>query len=338
MTKFAMIPISEASSIIPNLLKKGIIDENARIYKSTKYKLAPILEGKECQIDYLGYKLTEGLTHSIDRIPPQKRILASLSDLPKSTLSELPLKWKHIGKVTIIKLKESAKPYERRIGTIYAKELGAKTICVDRGKIIGEFRKPNLEVIYGSETESMKRENGILYNFDVTKIMFSSGNTNERKRMKNFNYTGKTIVDMFAGIGYFTLPLAKFANPRKIVACEKNPDSYKFLVQNISLNNVENVVVPVFGDNRDLDGKSFADCVIMGYVQKTSKFIPKALDIIKSGGIIHYHDTFYVHEYEKKIKKIFDTFCPGGYKILKIEEVKSFAPAVSHYVADIQIY
>ena len=58
---------------------------------------------------------------------------------------------------------------------------------------------------------------------------------------------------MFAGIGYFTLPLAKFAHPSKIYACEKNPDSYEFLVKNVELNDVKDIVEPILSDNRDLD-------------------------------------------------------------------------------------
>jgi len=72
------------------------------------------------------------------------------------------------------------------------------------------------------------------------------------------------------------------------------------------------------------------------YVQTTSIFIPKALSMIRKGGIIHYHDTFYVHEYQDKIKEVFDRYC-SSYEILNIREVKSFAPSVSHYVADVKI-
>jgi tRNA wybutosine-synthesizing protein 2 len=60
--------------------------------------------------------------------------------------------------------------------------------------------------------------------------------------------------------------------------------------------------------------------------------------MIKHGGIIHYHDTFYVNEYEERLNKIFkDVFGSGGYDILSVKEVKSFAPSVSHYVADVRI-
>ena len=44
---------------------------------------------------------------------------------------------------------------------------------------------------------------------------------------------------MFAGIGYFTIPIAVHSNVKKIYAIEINPVSYNFLCENIKLNKVE---------------------------------------------------------------------------------------------------
>lgn len=335
---FARIPASKASKIIPRFLRLGLINRNIKISKGEGCRFIPILEGKEDVVTKMGYDFADSPVQFICRTSPQERILADLSDLPKNILNNLPRKWEYIGRIVIIKLEKSAEPYKQRIGKVYANQLKMDTVCVDRKGISGEFRRPSMEIIYGTQTEGTRLENGILYSLDVTKVMFASGNMDERKRMKFLDCTGETVVDMFAGIGYFTLPIAKFANPYRVIACEKNPESFKFLKKNIELNDVSNIVIPVLGDNRDLDIEdATVDRVLMGYVKKTSDFLLKALRMIKPGGMIHYHDTFHIREYRKMVNEIFDKYCPGRYEIKNIREVKSFAPSVSHYVIDVKI-
>ena len=336
--KLAKIPNSDASQMIPGLLGLGIIERSAKISKMGDFRLIPIADGKEDEFSQMGYEIIEGPAYTIERRSPQERILEAMSDIPPEIRSKLPLKWESVGDVIILRMDDICSPYKERIGKTYANILEADTVCADIHGVSGEFRKPSMEVLYGDRTESVRLENGIRYDFDVRKVMFASGNTDERYRMREQDCSGETVVDMFAGIGYFTLPIAKFTGARKVFACEKNPESYEFLLRNIKLNGVEDTVVPILGDNRYIPGKRFADRILMGYVQTTSEFIPKALDMIKPGGLIHYHDTFYVNEYERKIRGLFEDMCgDDGFKIELIREVKSFAPSVSHYVADIRI-
>jgi tRNA wybutosine-synthesizing protein 2 len=300
--------------------------------------MVPIVDGAGVRIESMGYGIDEGPAYTVERRSPQERIAEEFADVP-SLLRELPMRWEYVGDVAIVKLSNACEPFKTRIGETYARVLGVSTVCADIDGVSGELRRPSMEILYGRNTESVRLENGIRYEFDVLKVMFASGNTDERQRMKDLDCDGETVVDMFAGIGYFTLPIAKFTGARKVFACEKNLESYRFLLKNIKNNDVCNEVIPILGDNRHIAGKAFADRILMGYVQRTSEFVPKALDMIKPGGTIHYHDTFYVGEYREKIDSVFRDACNGRrYEIMSIREVKSFAPSVSHYAADVRIF
>ena len=329
---YVKIPSHSASGTISELMCRDVVDRNVKIRKDSDFRYVPVLQGYEDQLQNEGFEIVECGHYPRGRESPQVRIRTALTDLPGDVLKELPMKWEYVGDIVIIRM-DVPDVHKERIGKVYSEELGAKTVCIDGSGVSGEFRRPSMEIIFGSDTVSTRLENGIRYQFDITKVMFSSGNIDERERMRHLDCRGETVVDMFAGIGYFTLPIAKFTGASKVIACEKNPDSFVFLKKNIELNALENVEA-VLSDNRDLPGKGFADRIVMGYVQRTSEFLDKALDTIKDGGIIHYHDTFYVNEYQERIREIFSR-C--DHEILGIKEVKSFAPSVSHYVADVRI-
>jgi tRNA wybutosine-synthesizing protein 2 len=194
-------------------------------------------------------------------------------------------------------------------------------------------------LIFGKNTESVRLENSIHYLFDVCKVMFASGNVDERERMGRLDCKSETVLDMFAGIGYFTLPIAKFSGAKRVVACEKNPESYRYLVRNVDLNQVSDRVETVLGDNRDLPDRPFAHRILMGYVHRTREFLPKALNLLLPGGIVHYHENYHVRDAREMLERDLDQCCDGRpYEILGMREVKSYAPSVSHYVADIRFH
>ncbi|MBO5519585.1 MAG: class I SAM-dependent methyltransferase family protein [Candidatus Methanomethylophilus sp.] len=331
----AVVPADRAAELIPYLKEQGCVDLSARITSADGAKLVPILPGKESIIRSLGLSITSGPAYSEESRPPMERIRERLEAVLGAKTALLPDKWEIAGDVVTVKMDPALFEFGELIGRTYAEVLSARSVLADVSGVSGEFREPDMTLLYGPSGESVKLENGIRYCFDVTKVMFASGNLAERKRMKCLDCTGETVVDMFCGIGYFTLPLAKYSGARRVFACEKNPQSYGFLLKNLALNEINNVI-PLLGDNRDIPGKAFADRILMGYVQTTSVFVPKALEMAKPGCMIHYHDTFPVGKEEKMIREIFDRYC-SEYTIERIIEVKSFAPGVSHYVADIRV-
>jgi len=274
---------------------------------------------------------------------PFQQIIDTLStSLSDVQLELLPRKWEKIGNVLILSLEKELIPVEKRIASVYAEVLSCKSVLKDIGGISGKFREPSVELIYGdSNTITIHKENGVLYKIDPMQLMFSSGNMSERKRMGEFIYQNETVVDLFAGIGYFSLPIAVHGYPKKVFCCECNPVAYSFLEENITLNKVTHLITPILGDNRKVAPLNIAHRVIMGFFGETSEFLPVAFNsLVDNCGIIHFHDTFSDRDVPEKplatIQKIACKF--NRIAILQhVELVKSFAPGINHYVLDVSI-
>ena len=271
-------------------------------------------------------------------IKPRIREILS-KELPAELLGKLPKHWVQIGDVLILPLRQELEPYKHRIAEVYAQVLGVKTV-LRKGRIGGEFRETNYEVLYGSDTVTVHVENGIKYKLDVARIMFSPANVKERIRMAKVARPGELVVDMFAGIGHLSLPMAVHGKAR-VIAIEKSPYTFQFLVENIELNGVQDRMTAYNIDNRDFPGEDIADRVLMGYVVTTHEFIPKALSIAKDEAVIHYHNT--VPE-RLMPKEPFETFRriakEHGYEAEKLNEliIKRYAPGVWHVVVDIRVF
>lgn len=275
---------------------------------------------------------------------PYEIIKENISKILKEDLLEfLPNKWEKIGDVLILTISEKIKNYQYLIAEEYANVLDCKTVLKNQGSIKGELRLPEMKIIFGStNTETIHKENGIKYKLDPMKVMFSSGNMSERIRMSEIKIKNETIVDLFAGIGYFSLPMAVYGEPAKIFACEKNPDAFNYLCQNISINNVTEKIITIKGDNRIAAPKNIADRVLMGYFGKTQQFIPIAIEALKNNsGVIHFHDLIPDEQMPDKkieeIKKIVEIY-DKNVELLKYNHVKSYAPGIGHYVLDIKLW
>ncbi|MFW6064006.1 MAG: class I SAM-dependent methyltransferase [Candidatus Natronoplasma sp.] len=321
------IPKKQGQKMLRILKEKNNLDPDRRIRSEDDFLIFPVKEDADLSDSDPEFREK--------KIKPYKHILERL-DLPSSKKDKLPDNWEMIGDVLLIKLPEGLIEYKDEIGEVYADVLGAKTVML-QGIIKGRKREPEVEKIHGEETETIHIENGIRYKMDTSQIMFSSGNIDERIRMAEVAEVEEVVVDMFAGIGYFSLPMAVHGKPKKIYSLEINPTAFRYLKQNIILNEVEDIVEAWQGDNRDFSFVG-ADRVVMGYLHDTWKFLGKAVEFLDGEGIIHYHTRSLDRNFPRDVKKEVKENISQKFEIRAIEKIKSYAPHVFHVVVDFEVY
>jgi len=225
-------------------------------------------------------------------VPPAERVRARVAKVAGAAVAErLPRGYQRLGSVLVVRLPESLRPHFGAIGAAWLAEMRVECVLRHAGTTEGEFRRPRVERIAGGTTETEVRENGIRYRFDAARIMFAAGNREERARAGRNVRAGESVVDLFAGIGYFTLPAAVHGRPSRVLAVEANPVAHHYLEENLRLNGVADRVEPILGDNRSVAlPAGGADHVFLGYLPSAVPWVPDVLRLLRpAGGKLHVH-------------------------------------------------
>lgn len=271
-----------------------------------------------------------------------KFIQTRLGDQIPSEL--LPRRLRLLGHVAILWLHPTVVPYKELIGqTVMEYNPKIRSVVRRVAAISGPYRQPALELIAGSpKTETSFKENNVIFHLDPRKVMFSLGNKAERVRMSKVG-TNDFVIDMFAGIGQFSLPMAVHAKPRHIDAMEWNPDAYYYLQKNIEVNKVSNILQPHFGDSKILVpqiSQGEADRVIMGLIQGTTQYLNQGISCLKPGGVMHLHEIGPRHESTKEVLSTLEKSARSLKRhltVLRTQTIKTYNPQYTHFVIDVQI-
>lgn len=212
----------------------------------------------------------------------------------ESLLNEVPAHWEKHGDLVLL----PSSCFSSSVWQVFGLELW-KTVarCVSASRVAKQaviradgYRRPQVQLLLGTDAVVQHLDNGIRYEYDLTLCMFSMGNITEKLRIASFNCEGETVVDLFAGIGYFTLPYLVHAKAKHVHACEWNPDAVQSLRKNLCLNHVADRCTIHPGDNRQLTLKGVADRVNLGLIPSSEDSWPVACRLLKpTGGVLHVH-------------------------------------------------
>jgi tRNA wybutosine-synthesizing protein 2 len=284
----AVVQGRRADELLDRLRSEGLLDRTVRITKRGHEVVIPLLRDPDFPLDDVDAHLADvvGLPDRPVQRTPQEVLAERFREagLPQNVV---PSRWQRIGDIVVLRLSEEARPHEREIGRILGATLGARTVVEDRSGIHGPFRLPDIRVLWGAGTETIHTEGGVRFALDVARVMFSSGNLAERLGTPSRIRPRQVVVDLFAGIGYFTIPIAVRSEPACVYACEANPIAYRYLAQNLRLNRTANVV-PLLGDCRSVAPAGVADWVLMGHFS-AADYLDVAFRSIKQAGTIVYH-------------------------------------------------
>jgi len=220
-----------------------------------------------------------------------KKTLGSLLTTKES--DELISAFDQIGNIIIVRIPDLLLPKKKLIGeTLLEQVKNAKSIFYQSSSVEGEFRTRNLEVIAGDDkTETEYKEFGCRFMVDVRKAFFSPRLSSERIRIAELVNDGEVIVNMFGGIGMFSIIAAK-KKKCTVYNIDINPDAAKFCQKNIEINKLAGNVISIHGDAIDviknqLENKS--NRTLMLLPEKSDEFLNLAIQTTKNNGVIHYY-------------------------------------------------
>jgi len=284
----AVVEKPRAQATIGSLRAEGVYDDTRSVYECGEETVAiPVTDPPQ---------ETSVLEVIEETGEPRLRTLADhLRDRGWSDeeTAAAPSSWAVIGSVVLVESPEVADPGD--LGEALLAIHGDADTVLAREGIEGAHREPSVSVIAGEgDTETVHQEHGTTYALDLAEVMFSPGNKAERARMGEAVAPGERVLDMFAGIGYFTLPMAR--GEAKVTAVERNPAAFSYLVENVVRNGVQHRVETYRADCREVieggvdGGEEFSfDRVVMGYYD-AFEYLDHALEALASGGTVHMHE------------------------------------------------
>lgn len=335
------IPKKQADEIRKKLLNYSLINMDFKIKIVNNHVIIPLTGGKEFksrmnELNLSRFELVE------TQFEDYKKKSTSLKDYLKNKISpqrilDIKRSFDIIGDIVILEIPEELENEKYVIGDAALKFTKRRTVYRKKGNIEGVIRTRELEFLAGENSSiTIHKEYGHRLMMDVRKVYFSPRLAMERERIINQVNDGEKIIDMFAGIGPFSIAIAHEKHV-EIYAIDINPEAIYYMKENIKLNKLHGKINPILGDVKEiLKGGLEADRIIMNLPETAYLFLEVAINSLKKGGILHYYE--FAHDYDKPLQRIKKAADAREIKLLDRRKVKSKSPGIWQIAIDAKIY
>lgn len=248
-----------------------------------------------------------------------------------------------IGEIAIIRIPKPLAHKKSEIGAAVLEQAsGVTRVFSQTTDVSGSHRTRGLELVAGSgSTITEYREHACTFTVDVERAFFSPRLSTERARIASLVSSGETVLNMFGGVGAFSIVIAK-STPCTVYNVDINPVAADLCEHNAARNKLAGTVISMCGDVaevvRGLQDRLSADRTLMLLPERSSEFLGAAVSATRPGGMIHYYS--HVHADSKNLagpnaaRAALDAAPPGS-GILRTGIVRPVGPRYYQTVVDL---
>ena len=271
-----------------------------------------------------------------------KRVLQNI--LSDEENEQLISAFDQIGDIIIVRIPDSLVAKKQVIGKTLLEQVStANSVFYQSSPVEGDFRTRQLEVIAGEDkTQTEYKENGCKFIVDVEKAFFSPRLSTERERIAGLVTEGEVVINMFGGVGMFSLLAAK-NTACTVYNIDLNPVAAQLCKENAQINKLKGEIISLNGDatqviNEQLVG--IADRILMLLPERSDEFLDSALLGLKNKGVIHYYSHIHADRKQDAAKLSEEHFLSinkTNAEIITSRNVRPVGPRFYQTVVDVKI-
>jgi tRNA (guanine37-N1)-methyltransferase len=288
-----------AHGIIRVLNKLQLLDDTRQFIRRNACLVIPVKRDlSRAELDDTSRSFPEAkviqATFAVSSKTPRNLRQAVAEAIPSDLTNQLPRSYDIVGDIGILALNDELQPFSKVIADGLMKLNPHLRLVVQKTeKTSGQYRIRRTEVITGiGTTETVHTEFSSKFHLDVRSVYFNPRLAHERMRIASQVKDREVVVDMFAGVGTYSILIAKKQLSARVFSIDLNPSAYKYLKENVFENKVADRVTPYLGDAQEFASKSpgIADRVIMNLPANSQAFLGAASKLLReNGGIVHFY-------------------------------------------------